>query len=289
MKIAELGYLLVGAPNTAEWKHFAENVVGAMTVGGPDDALYVKIDPRAFRLAILPGHENGLLASGWLVASPDEFAAARDELQTADVLVTEGDEGGAKLRQVQQYFSFRDPAGHLHEIAWGPISDFTPFVSPAAVSGFVTKGLGLGHVVLTAPREFKTAVDFWLKHGFALSDILNIPTPAGNAQVSFLHCGNPRQHSLAFGELDIPGGCIHMMLEVETMDDVGRCLDRVAKHEVKLSATLGRHVNDDMISFYMVTPGGFSMEYGTGGRTVNWDENVVFETTRGSDWGHRFV
>ena len=35
VKIAELGYLLVGAPDSAEWTHFAENVVGAMTVGGP--------------------------------------------------------------------------------------------------------------------------------------------------------------------------------------------------------------------------------------------------------------
>jgi len=101
----------------------------------------------------------------------------------AGVAVTDGDADGARLRQVQNYFSFRDPEGHLHEIAWGPISDFQPFVSPLGVTAFVTEGLGLGHVVLTATKDFGSEADFWLNHGFRLSDILNVPTPAGNAQL----------------------------------------------------------------------------------------------------------
>jgi len=86
----------------------------------------------------------------------------------------------------------------------------------------------------------------------------------------------------------MPGGCIHMMLEVAGFDDVGRCLDRVAANNVKIASTLGRHVNDEMISFYMRTPGGFSLEYGCGGKQVDWCEHVVFETTRGSHWGHQW-
>ena len=289
MNIAELGYLLVGAPDVEDWRRFAEKILGTMAIDGEQGALYLKIDPRAFRIAVLPGHDNGLLASGWLVNSPVDFTDARNELVEAGVAVTDGDADGARLRQVQDYFSFRDPEGHLHEIAWGPISDFQPFVSPLGVTAFVTEGLGLGHVVLTATKDFRGEADFWLNHGFRLSDILNVPTPAGNAQVHFFHCRNPRQHSLALGELPIPGGCIHVMLEVASLDDVGRCLDRVEKHGVKLTATLGRHVNDNMTSFYMLTPGGFSLEYGTGGKKMNWEENVVFETTRGSDWGHKFM
>lgn len=289
MKISELGYVLVGAPDVEEWRHYAEQVLGTMAVDGEDGVLYLKIDARAFRIAILPGHDNGLIASGWLVNSPNDFAAARQELIDAGVEVSTGDAAGALLRHVQAYFSFRDPEGHQHEVSWGPISDFKPFTSPIGVSEFITEGLGLGHVVLTAANDFKAETDFWINHGFGLSDILNVPTPAGNAQIHFLHCRNPRQHSLAFGELPIPGGCIHIMLEVGTLDDVGRCLDRVEHHGVKMTATLGRHVNDNMTSFYMLTPGGFSLEYGTGGKTMNWEESIVFETTRGSDWGHKYV
>ena len=289
VNIAELGYLLVGAPDVEAWRHYAERVLGTMTSDGDNGILYLKIDPRAFRIAVLPGHANGLLASGWLVNTPAEFAAARQELLDVGVDVADGDEGGARLRHVQAYFTFRDPEGHSHEVAWGPISDFKPFTSPIGVSSFITEGMGVGHVVLTATNDFKAEAEFWLKHGFGLSDILNVPTPAGNAQVHFFHCRNPRQHSLALGELPIPGGCIHIMLEVATLDDVGRCLDRVEEHGVKLTATLGRHVNDNMTSFYMLTPGGFALEYGTGGKKMNWEENVVFETTRGSDWGHRYL
>ncbi len=41
------------------------------------------------------------------------------------------------------------------------------------------------------------------------------------------------------------------MAEVPDMAEVGRALDRVQQHGVKLSATLGQHCNDHMTSFYM--------------------------------------
>ena len=55
-----------------------------------------------------------------------------------------------------------------------------------------------------------------------------------------------------------------------------------------MSATLGRHCNDQMISFYMKTPGGFDLEYGFGGLTVDWSKHAVFEATKVSQWGHDF-
>jgi len=181
MKIAELSYLLVGAPEVAEWKFYAEKVLGTMVQDGPEGALYVKIDHRAFRIAVLPGHDNGLLASGWLVQTKDDFEAAKAELTGSGVELVEGTAQGAQLRKVQGYISFKDPEGHGHEVAWGPISDFLPFVSPAAVSGFVTGEMGLGHVVLTAVKDFDAQAAFWTDHGsFALSDILHIPMPEGN-------------------------------------------------------------------------------------------------------------
>ncbi len=55
------------------------------------------------------------------------------------------------------------------------------------------------------------------------------------------------------------------MLEVDQLDDVGRALERVRKHQAPLSATLGRHMNDQMVSFYVRSPGGFDVEFGTEG------------------------
>jgi len=290
MKIVELGYLLVGAPNADEWRSFGENVLGAMMLDGPDGLLYAKIDERAFRIAIIAGKENGLIASGWLVADADQFVLARRELEAANVEIESGDPSGAAMRGVQAYFRFVDPAGHRHEIAWGPISDFVPFASPQGVSKFVTEGMGLGHVVLAAPEGFDAEYAFWTKTcGFGLSDVLKLPLPDGHARIHFMHCGNPRQHSLALGEIPFPGGCIHIMLEVGTIADVGRALDRVELHGAKLFSTIGQHVNDDMVSFYVITPGGFPLEYGCGGKQVDWTRHVAFETTRGDIWGHKFL
>ncbi len=289
MQIRELAYVLVGAPTVEEWRRFATGVVGAMTSTTSEGVLHIKIDERAFRIAVLPDHPNGLMASGWLVAGPREFEAARASFEADGVAIQDGDERGAQLRCVQAYFGFTDPAGQRHEIAWGPISDHAPFASPAGVSGFVTDGLGFGHVVLSAVEAFDESVAFWTKPGrFVLSDILRLPIPQAPSppRVYFLHCANPRQHSLALGEVPVPGGCIHIMFEVKSLDDVGRCLDRATAQGVKIVATLGRHVNDDMVSFYMGTPAGFALEFGWGGKQVDWREHAAFETTRGSDWGH---
>ena len=84
----------------------------------------------------------------------------------------------------------------------------------------------------------------------------------------FLGC-NPRHHSLAFLPMPNPSKCVHIMVEVDKLDDVGRALERVRKHKVPLSATLGRHMNDQMVSFYVKSPGGFDVEYGCEGLTVD--------------------
>jgi len=59
---------------------------------------------------------------------------------------------------------------------------------------------------------------------------------------------------------------VHPMIEVGNSDDVGLCLDRAGRKNVKLSATLGRHVNDRMLLFHLKTPGGFDIEFGCEGR-----------------------
>ena len=79
-----------------------------------------------------------------------------------------------------------------------------------------------------------------------------------------------------------------MMVEVDSMTEVGRAHDRREAHGVPLSATLGQHLNDKMTSFYMKTPSGFDLEFGWGGLLVDWEKHSVFEFNRVSVWGHDF-
>jgi 3,4-dihydroxy-9,10-secoandrosta-1,3,5(10)-triene-9,17-dione 4,5-dioxygenase len=82
---------------------------------------------------------------------------------------------------------------------------------------------------------------------------------------------------------------VHLMIEVAALDDVGAALDRCARRGAPVSGTLGRHANDHMVSFYVRTPGGFDIEYGTDGRLVDDATWISRETTAVSLWGHSFA
>jgi 3,4-dihydroxy-9,10-secoandrosta-1,3,5(10)-triene-9,17-dione 4,5-dioxygenase len=131
--------------------------------------------------------------------------------------------------------------------------------------------------------------------GFKLRDSMRMPPqlvgrPADGAPAWLRFFGvNPRHHSLAFLPLPTPSGIVHLMVEVGNSDDVGLCLDRALRRKVPMSATLGRHVNDKMLSFYMKTPGGFDVEFGCEGLEVEDRDWVARESTAVSLWGHDFT
>ena len=114
------------------------------------------------------------------------------------------------------------------------------------------------------------------------------PADGPPAMMRFLGV-NPRHHSLALAPMSSATGCVHVMVEVASLDDVGRTMDRCARRGGQLSASLGRHANDQMVSFYLRTPSGFDIEYGTDGLLVDDATWVSRYTTAISDWGHVFT
>jgi 3,4-dihydroxy-9,10-secoandrosta-1,3,5(10)-triene-9,17-dione 4,5-dioxygenase len=79
------------------------------------------------------------------------------------------------------------------------------------------------------------------------------------------------------------------MFEAADFDEVGYAMDRREANGVQLTATLGRHANDHMVSFYMATPSGFPVEFGAEGRVIDdWSKYPAFHSTVPSFWGHDF-
>nr|AAF04139.1 2,3-dihydroxybiphenyl-1,2-dioxygenase [Pseudomonas sp. SY5] len=293
MDIRGLGYVTVRSSDLAQWRHYASQVLGMMVVEDESgERLFLKMDERPYRILVQHSAQDGFGACGWKVAGQAAFDQAVAELHAAGVAVEQGSAEQAALRQVQALALFADPDGNRHELYWGPRQDFARFVSPVGVRGFVSDGLGMGHVVLPAPT-FDRCRDFYEQvMGFGLSDLMKVrftPDPAEpEKRIHFMHCNNGRHHSLAIFECPVPSGCVHMMVEVAGLEDVGRALDRMHANGVKLSATLGQHTNDQMISFYMKTPSGFDLEYGCDGLVVDWSRHTPFESTVVSQWGHDF-
>lgn len=289
MSIRELGYLLFGSGDLPGWRSLAEEVIGFSTSDAADGALYLKMDNRDFRIAIVPDVQERLIATGLEVANKGEYQALLRRFEQDGMETTQGTKEEARLRRVQDFFWFRDPSGNRIEIFWGHISDFKQFRSPVGVASFVTEGLGLGHVVLPV-ENLQKAQQFWEeKLGFGLSDILTLNFGGIDVTVNFNHCSNGRQHSVALAQMPSPNGCVHFMVEMPTLKDVGQALDRVADKNLPLVMTLGQHVNDDCVSFYFLSSAGFMIEIGTEGIIKDWSRHSVFETTLPSHWGHKFV
>jgi 3,4-dihydroxy-9,10-secoandrosta-1,3,5(10)-triene-9,17-dione 4,5-dioxygenase len=251
------------------------------------------MDDFPARLVIVPSERDHLQASGWETANAAELDDIRHRLDEAGVPYKEGTTEELADRRVDELISFEDPCGSRLEAFHGVALQHRRVVSPYGHK-FVTGEQGLGHVVLSTTddeaslRFYRDVLGFRLRDSMRLPpELVGRPADGKPAWLRFFGC-NPRHHSLAFLPMPTPTGIVHLMVEVESADDVGLCHDRALRRKVPMSATLGRHVNDLMLSFYMKTPGGFDVEFGCEGRTVRDDEWIARESTAVSLWGHDF-
>lgn len=296
MAIKSLGYIGISSQQTGAWREFACGVMGLEDVSArcnaQQDEAYFKMDDHPYRLFVSPGDTESLQVCGWETNSAEGLQEVADALSQAGVDFTWGDSALIARRRVQNVLCFQDPSGNNHEAFWGVVSDFRKFNSAAGVQHFVTGEQGMGHVVLPAPNFDETVAFLSDVLGFGLSDLMKLRFTSDPdepvTRLWFMHC-NQRHHSLGLFEMPMPAGCVHMMLEVNDVDEVGRCNDRRIAADVKLTGTLGRHANDHMVSFYMRSPSGFDIEIGAEGRIVDdWSAYQVFESTVPSFWGHDF-
>lgn len=283
MKPLELAYVGFQAPGHARWRTIGPEVFGfALAADGADGAVRLRLDTRAFRLAIHPGPRDKLCYLGWRLADAAALDAAIAELRQAGIAVAEADAATCRARAMARVVSFTDPLGLPHELCCGPEAEqaFTP---GRALNGFVTGDGGAGHCALHVP-ELQAATDFFTRvMGFAPTDIIDDFT-----EIRFFHC-NPRHHSLGLAHIpQKPAGVHHVMVEVHDQDEVGRAYDLCRQHGIPLSTTIGRHPNDRMFSFYCKVPGGFELEYGCGGLRI--EDEAAWTPTRYdriSLWGHK--
>jgi 3,4-dihydroxy-9,10-secoandrosta-1,3,5(10)-triene-9,17-dione 4,5-dioxygenase len=294
MDIHALGYVRLAATDLDAWERFLRDGLDMEVARDGDSELRARIDERPARLVVTAADADRLEAVGWEASGLRAHARVTAALEGAGVAVRGAVPEELADRRVEAMVHACDPAGTHLEIYAGPALDHRP-LTPRAGTRFVAGDLGLGHVVLPQP-EMDAAMGFYEGLlGFQHRDSMRLPggiipgrdPEQGDAWIRFLGC-NPRHHSLALFEGPVPSGIVHLMVEVDDLDAVGRGLDRCRDLEVPISASLGRHTNDHMVSFYVGTPGGFDVEFGTGGRLVDPATWVTTEITAVSYWGHRW-
>jgi 3,4-dihydroxy-9,10-secoandrosta-1,3,5(10)-triene-9,17-dione 4,5-dioxygenase len=284
--VLALGYVVVSAADLDAWSEFGQHGLGLQVGSAPpaaaeDGALYFRMDERRWRLAVTPGADGGVIALGFETPGPDELKQLCVRLDAAGISIKEAPEL-AQARGVTKLVQASDPSGVPLEFFYGAMVDHSAFVSPTGAR-FVTGEQGMGHAVLNVEDIDATCAFYLDLLDFRLSDIIEFL-----GMELYFTSPNRRHHSLAFSAPPgAPAGTLqHIMLEVDDLDIVGRaqdyCLDRGA-----IRVTLGKHVNDHMVSFYCLSPSTLTVEYGWGGREVDDATHTVGRYDAAHVWGHR--
>jgi 2,3-dihydroxybiphenyl 1,2-dioxygenase len=291
-RVHSLGYLVVETTDLDRWRELAIDVIGMAVGTGPDpDALYLRMDDRPYRIVVHRGQTERLVTVGWECRDRETFRAVVAQLEAAGAPVKAGSPAEADERRLQEFVTTSDPAGTQLEIFHGAanVHDKLPMTHGAT---FVTGAQGMGHVVLPSGNPEESYEFYTQVLGFRSRGAFKLPALPGMSDkpsfLRFLSC-NERHHTLAIAPWPQDNGVIHFMVEVDTLDAVGMALDRLYKRKFPLSSTLGRHTNDNMVSFYVGTPGGFDIEIGWDGLRVQEDGYTAEDITADSIWGHRWA
>lgn len=280
--VCQLGYVGLEVSDLDAWRSLAGEVLGFEVADREEDgAVLLRMDENNHRLALFEGPADDLLYSGWQVQKPEDFNEIREQLTAAGIDVTDGTEDELKSRCVQAMYKFVI-GGVPFEVFYGPTINWErPPAFGRPIGGFLTGEQGVGHIVVQSgdmENSVRTLIDIL---GFKVSDYI--------WDITFLHC-NPRHHSLAVEPpmvRDRSKKLAHIMVEVNELDDVGFAWDLVRERNIPWFKTIGKHVNDHMVSFYLVTPSGFHLEYGWGGLEIDDDVWEVQHHQVPSMWGHR--
>ena len=296
MSIKALGYLIIATAKPAEWDRFLTELAGVMRGdGGPPGVSLYRIDDRPFRFWIEQGSEERLKAAAYEVSDTASFAALRGRIADAGRPVEEGSTEEAKARGVTAFFRTSDPAGNGLEFFHGDSRTDVPFVSPLGIGEFVTGEMGMGHAVFSAP-DFAASLAFYRDvAGFHETDMPRFYFGGGGPDdpgmgFAFLHADNGRHHSIALGEGPVsPPGCVHVMLELPSLIEVGKAHDRMKALGYAESASLGQHYNDETVGFYVQTPSGFDLEIGCDSLVIDPASWQVTRHEAISVWGHEWA
>ena len=281
--VSQLGYLGIGVRDLGEWQNYATGVLGlGVSEQQGDGRLLLGMDGHHHRFELLDDGRDDIAYIGWQTESAEDLAAIATRLQQAGIAVTVGTRQDAERRHVAGLISFSDPDGYAAEVFYGPEPAATPFASSKRDTAFVAGDQGLGHLVL-ATENLGRAMDFYVRLlGMKVSDYVS-----GGLNLGFLHC-NPRHHSIAFIELASAKKRInHFMVQLDSIDSVGRTYDAVQEGSAPLLVSMGRHSNDEMVSFYMANPSKFGVEYGWGAREIDDCTWQVEHYASGTLWGHK--
>jgi 2,3-dihydroxybiphenyl 1,2-dioxygenase len=280
--VLELGYVGLGVSDLGAWRQFGTSVLGLEVVPGSDPSSFsMRMDYQHHRVIVQQDPSDDLAFLGLRVRDAEALQDVHDRLEAAGFVVTVGSKADAEERHVLALIKVVDPAGIPVEVFHGPRMNFNrPFHPGRPMHGkFSTGNGGLGHCFIAG--DMKSSYDFYYALGLRGSVEYKLRLPNGLFELVFMHCSD-RQHTIAFG-MPQKKRINHLMIEADSLDDVGLTHNIVRELDIPITVTLGKHSNDQMFSFYFQTPSGWHMEYGCNGRPPGIGSEYYTEDLYGHD------
>lgn len=266
--VIELGYFGISVSDGAAWREYVTKYIGMeIAEGDNDNQFHLRMDNWFRRITVDVNGEDDLSYIGWRVASGEDLAAMADKLKSAKIKFKWGSDAEASERRVLGLLKLESPGGIPTEIFHGPQIDANkPFHPGRPLFGkFLTGDQGLGHFVLNE-MHVPEALAFYSLLGFCGGEEYALTMPDGMVvKPIFMSC-NERQHSIAFNLGPMEKRINHLMLEYTELDDLGLAHDIIRKANIDVALQLGKHSNDQMLSFYCANPSGWLWELGWGAR-----------------------
>ncbi|HEY0561517.1 MAG: 2,3-dihydroxybiphenyl 1,2-dioxygenase [Mycobacterium sp.] len=287
MEIVALGYLGLESAHASDWAEYGPQVLGFGLAPSDGGTVLLRMDDRHHRIAVRPAAQERLTYVGWELLNAPAWHDALATLAADGIAYTVGDAALCDERQVHRLAWFIGPDRMRHELFYGQSFHPHSFLPGRPHSGFVAGRGGLGHVVLAVPEWTDELQHF-------VDDVLGFKWYGSGMSVGRLRFFRPRRnnrsHAIGYSVIPNTYGLQHLGIEVNTLDDVGIAYDLVQERGIQLMATLGRHAQDPVISFYSYTPSGFPVEYIWDGlEDTDTEPFVEGRPQRVSVWGHKFL
>ncbi|MEZ5502351.1 MAG: VOC family protein [Halioglobus sp.] len=283
-----MGYTMVESRREEQWYRFTREALG-MDARRAAGALVCRLDDHARRIIVVDGPAEDIAALGYQLDDEATLQVVLQRLRERAVDVREGDAAGAALRGVERYWRVIGPKGIPIEFFTRPILSDAPLDMLA--SGFCTGAAGMGHVAITSRRP-GAMLAFWQQVFDArISDRIEDRVSGLAMDFTFMRL-NERHHSVAVAstrgiKLDpIRTRIHHVNIQPAQLEDLSAAYVRCRKLGFRIANNVGQHPNDREISFYVVTPSGFLLEYGWAPIAVDeasWAEGLHHGI---SVWGH---
>ncbi|MBI4242379.1 MAG: VOC family protein [Candidatus Rokubacteria bacterium] len=281
-RILDIAQVGVGVSDRAGWEQYCQEVLGFPAFRAADGAVtYVRWDAYHHRLALRDAADAQLHYVAFDVGSAEAMEEWSAHLASKQLAVRLVDTSRCRDRMIAGAIEFQDPDGHPLALGYGfeVAQEPVPYTRPLSV-------LRTGHVLLTA-QDTKRSHDFYTELlGFRLSDWIH---RTDDMRLCFLRV-NSRHHTLALAPCR-PGSkprLQHIMVEVESLDDVMRSYHHAKRLKAPIGRGPGKHPNCQTIHLYLQTPGGFAIEFGYGHRRLDdaIHQPVIYPPgTPGDVWG----